>query len=128
MATWAGRLKDARNFLEVAEAVNDQEHGNQAASNAILAAIAANDAICLFLIQQQPSGTSHTEAVRLLEEACQGTRWEEEAARKVRQLADLIHQKNAAQYRGEALSPQVVARIMLQAERFIEWAAQIVQG
>jgi len=128
MATWEGRLRDAHNFFEVAEAVNDQEHGNQAASNAILAAIAANDAICLFLAQQQSSGKSHTEAGRILQEACKGTRWEPEAARKARQLVGLIHHKNAAQYRGEALSPQVVDRVMQQAARFIEWAALIVQG
>ena len=128
MATWQGRLRDAHNFFEVAEAVNDQEHGNQAASNAILATIAANDAICLFLAQQQPSGKSHTEAARILQEACKGTRWEQEAPKKARQLVGLIHYKNAAQYRGEALSQQVVDRIMQQAERFIEWAAEIVQG
>jgi len=128
MATWEGRLRDARNFFDVAEAVNDQEHGNQAASNAILATIAANDAICLFLAQQQPSGQSHTEAARILQDACKGTRWEQEAANKARHLVSVIRHKNAAQYHGEPLSQRVVDRIMQQAERFLEWAQEIVPG
>ncbi len=49
MPTWQARLRDARNFRTVASVVADPEHGNQAASNAILGAIAANDAICLHL-------------------------------------------------------------------------------
>ena len=121
-------MRDARNFLDVAETASDPQHANQAASNAILAAIAANDAICIFLGKPQPGGQSHTEAARILREACKGTRWEDEAAPKVRQLLAIISHKNAAQYTGRLLSQETADRIIQQAERFLEWAEQIVRG
>jgi hypothetical protein len=66
-------------FWEVAQTSDDSSHGNQAASNAILAAIAANDALCMHLAGLQPKGESHVEAARVLQAACRGTRWEAEA-------------------------------------------------
>ena len=62
MATWQEFLTEARRFWEVAEAAYDPDHVNQAASQAIHAVIAANDALCLFLIQDRPSGESHSQA------------------------------------------------------------------
>ena len=125
MATWEERLSDAQGFWDVAGAADDREHPNQAAANAILAAIAANDAVCLRLKGACPTGESHTEAARILRQFCQGTPWEGEAPRRARQLADVLRHKTAAQYAGRRLSTDLVRRIMHQAARFIAWAVRV---
>ncbi|MFP4250007.1 MAG: HEPN domain-containing protein [Armatimonadota bacterium] len=119
-------MRQAQRFWDVAEASNDPEHANQAASNAIHAVIAANDAVCLFLVHERPGGKSHSEAATLLRQACKGTRWEREAAAKARQYAQITQMKNAAEYEGQLLSTQDVDRIMTQARRFIDWAERVV--
>ena len=126
MANWRDRLTDAQSFWDVAEAARDSEHTNQAASNAILGAIAANDAVCLFLGQSQPSGDSHTEAAVFLREACKNTRWEEESGPKAQQLLNLVRQKSAAQYHGSVFTIDETDRVMKQAERFIRWAESVL--
>jgi hypothetical protein len=126
MATWQGFLKEARLFWDVAELANDPAHANQAVSNAILAAIAANDAVCLFFIDERPSGQSHVEAARLLRKACKGTQWEEESAQRSRQLADILQQKSASQYQGRPLSRDAAGRVMRQAHRFLQWAERVL--
>ena len=128
MATWRGRWRDAQNFWDVAETSHDPKHGNQAASNAILAIIAANDAVCLYLGQRQPGGESHTAAARVLRKACQGTRWEAEAARRSAQLLEIMRQKNAAQYLGQPLGADAVEKIMKQVDRFMKWAEKILRS
>ncbi len=125
MATWQDRLRDARGFWEVAEAFNDPDHRNQAASNAILALIAANDAVCLRLIQQRPRGESHAEATQLLQQACRDTVWEREAAAKSRQFLEVIRHKAAVQYEGRLLSSADLQKIMKQVQRFLDWAEEV---
>ena len=128
MPDWRNRLRDAWGFLDVAEAVDDESHGNQVASNAILAIIASNDAICMCLGQRKPGGASHAEASQVLQDVCRGTKWEAEASIKARQLLEVIRQKNAAQYNGVPLSPDVVARIIKQTQRFLTWAEDVIES
>jgi hypothetical protein len=126
MTTWHDRLRDARRFWEVAEAALDPEHVNQAASNAILAVIAANDAVCLHLGEGKPRGRSHTEAATMLQEVCRGTAWEGDAAKRSRQLVGILRLKTAVQYEGRLLDVADANRVMRQARRFIEWAQTIL--
>ncbi|MFO7945872.1 MAG: HEPN domain-containing protein [Armatimonadota bacterium] len=126
MADWQGFLRQARRFWEVAEAANDPEHASQAASNAIHAVIAANDAICLYLSGERPTGDSHSQAAQVLQRACRGTQWEEEAAKRARQFAQIMREKNAAEYEGRSLDQETVAMIMRRARRFINWAETIL--
>lgn len=128
MATWQERWRDAEGFWDLAMVGYDGEtvHGNPAASNAIMAVIAANDAICLYLTRKQPKGESHVEAVNSLKQACRGKAWEKQAADKSRQLLDLLHEKNAVQYLGKPLGRRRLSTIMKQAERFMDWAATIL--
>jgi HEPN domain-containing protein len=126
LSTWRDRLRDARNFWEVAEAAHDPEHTNQAAGNAVLAVVAANDAVCLFLGRRKPGGQSHTEAARVLQEVCRGTKWEQDAAQRSRQLAELLRQKNAAQYGGRPFTAEEADRVMRQSERFLDWAERLL--
>ena len=126
MADWQGHLKQARRFWEVAEAAHDPEHASQAVSNAVLAVIAANDAVCLYLLGEVPGGRSHGGAARLLQAACKGTRWEQEAATRARQFAQILREKNAAQYEGRLLAPETADRTMTQARRFLDWVDRVL--
>ena len=126
MASWQEHLKQAHRFWEVAAAAHDPEHASQAASNAILAVIAANDALCIYQVRERPGGASHGEAARHLQTACKGTRWEQEAATHARQLAQILREKNAAQYEGRVLAPETADRIMTQAKRFLDWVERVL--
>jgi HEPN domain-containing protein len=128
MADWQGRLTDAGDFLAVARMSLQADYPNQAASNAVLSAIAANDAVCLFFGRAKPSGDSHSEAVRALQEASRGRPWESEAAGRCRQFLDIVRRKNDAQYRGRRMAPEEAERVLRQAERFVEWAEGLLAG
>ncbi len=96
MARWEDFLKQARKFREVAREFDRPGYSNQAVSNAVLAVIAANDAVCLRLINERPGGENHIEAVRALARACRGTAWQEEAGQRGQQLAQVLQQKNTS--------------------------------
>lgn len=66
----AARLEHARAFLDVAELVGDQDDDlatpNVAASLAVLAGIAASDAVCCIALGQRSRGQDHRQASDLL--------------------------------------------------------------
>lgn len=126
MPRWEAFLREARKFREVAREFDRPGYTNQAVSNAVHAVIAANDAVCLRLINERPGGESHSEAARVLMRACKGTPWEAEASQRGQQLAQVLQQKNASQYHGALLSAETAERAMKQAERFIEWAEEVL--
>ena len=128
MATWQDRWRDAQGFWNLARAGYDPKsrYSNPAASNALMAVIAANDAICLRLGRQQPKGDSHAEAADFLRLACKGTAWEKDASDRSRQLLAMLRQKTAVQYLGKPLPADKVETILKQAERFIEWTDSLL--
>jgi hypothetical protein len=126
MARCEDYLSEARKFRDVSRRCDLTKYTNQAVSNMELAVIAANDAICLRLTNERPGGESHHAAVRALLRACKGTEWEQEAARSAERLAQVLQQKNAAQYSGTVLPAQVSERVIKQAERFVEWAERVL--
>jgi len=126
MAGWEDFLRQARKLREVAREFDRPGYGNQAVSNAAHAVIAANDALCLRLLNERPGGENHAEAVRVLTRACRGTTWESEVGQHGQQLAQVLQQKNASQYQGALLPDAVAERVLKQAERFIEWAEKVL--
>jgi hypothetical protein len=127
MTTWHGFQSQGRKFWQAAQAAKgDPDFTNQAASSAILAVIAYNDALCLFLGGMTNSGKSHTEAPALLRQVCRGTANEREASAQSRRLGELIRQKDDVQYHGRAYTLEQATKIMAQAERFITWAETIL--
>ena len=128
-ASWQDHLTQARQFWATAQMAMDHEYANQAASNAILAVIAANDAVCVRLGAGRPAGDQHTEAaVAGLRATCRGTAWEKDAAEQGRRLVDIVGQKNAAQYYGRDISAEQADRIMKQAERFLGWVERVLKS
>jgi hypothetical protein len=126
VATWQTRWDAAQKFWEIAQTVNDEAHSVQAAANAVLAIIAANDAICLHLNRTQPRGEQHEQAVQYLKEACAGKVWEREAREKARQLLEVLRLKNEVQYNSGRTTPDTLDGIMKRTARFIEWAEMVL--
>jgi len=126
MATWQDFIREAGRFWDVARMVDGPGYENQAVSNAILAVIAANDALCLFLHGERAQGQSHAEARAALKTACRGTELEAEAAVRAQQLSDVLQQKHAAQYYGRPIGREAAGRAMKQAERFIGWVNDVL--
>jgi hypothetical protein len=124
---WEGFVTQSRRFWEVAEAVNDPGHVNQAVSNAIHAVIAANDALCLRLMRRRPGGISHAAGARALQQACKGRPWEREAASHAHQYSQIVREKNAAEYEGQAINLESAQRIMTQSRRFLDWVEKVLQ-
>ncbi|MCE5237649.1 hypothetical protein LLH23_04065 [bacterium] len=128
MAPWQTRWDSAVKFWEVAQAAADGDHALQAAANAILAVIGANDAVCLRLKLRQPTGDDH-EAVapRFLQECCAGTAYEREAPARCRQLREVLRHKNNVSYNGRPVSQEVLKGIMRRSESFLGWAASVLR-
>lgn len=127
MATWQTRWHSAVKFWEIAQVAAGGDHALQAAANAILAVIGANDAVCLRLKSRQPAGEQHEAvAVRFLQECCAGTSYERDAPERCRQLWDIPQYKNSVSYNGRPLSQDVLKGIMRKSESFLGWAALVV--
>jgi hypothetical protein len=88
------RAAHARAYLEVAKLIRgdadkpeDINFNHVAAANAVLAAIAASDALCCRLLGERSRGQDHRDAVALLEQIRFGTGTDEMQARRARNLA-----------------------------------------
>jgi hypothetical protein len=89
------RLREARDFLEVAEIADSP---NVAVSNAVLAGIAACDAACCSALGIVSRGQDHRQATTVLADVQPGGR---EAATNLRRLLNL---KEASQYGAKPIS------------------------
>jgi hypothetical protein len=88
------RAAHARAYLEVAKLIRsdadkpeDLNFNHVAAGNAVLAAVAASDAICCRLLGQRARGRDHRDAVALLEQVRLGSGTDEAQALRARDLA-----------------------------------------
>ena len=88
------RAAHARAYLEVAKLVRgdadkpeDLNFNHVAAGNAVLAAIAASDALCCRLLGERSRGQDHRDAVALLEQVRFGAGTDEAQAQRARDLA-----------------------------------------
>lgn len=115
------RLEQAKAFAELAELdpfASDGPTRSAAVSNAVLAGIAAADAICCRRLGRHAAGNDHQQALDLLDQAGELGM----SARK--QLATLLSAKNKAQY--EQVDPTVTEakRVMRAMHRILELASQ----
>lgn len=117
----ASRLQQARGFLDAAE-LYEGEEPNVAASNAVLAAIAASDAICCAVLGYRASGDAHEEAAAHLRTVVPHG---EEAATALRRALAI---KNKAQYGFTTISGADRDTAMRQARKLIEFAEDAVSG
>jgi len=111
-----GRLKDAQAYLELAElgaASTSPAERRVSGSNAILAGIAAADAICGLSLGERSSGDDHIQAAALLERAVRPR------TKTVTNFRRLVTDKTPIQY---GVQPVSVA----DAAALLKWAKEIV--
>ena len=109
------RLKEAHVYLSAAE-LHDSggaAENKVAGSVAILAGIAAADAICGLVLGLRSSGDDHAQAIRLLKQATHPS------TKAANSLARLLTQKTPVQYGADAISAN-------DALNLIKWARDIV--
>ncbi|PZF83611.1 hypothetical protein [Jiangella anatolica] len=119
------RLVHARAFLEVADLVGEQDDElatpNVAASLAVLAGIAASDAVCCAALGRRSRGQDHRQAADLLGQVA-GIG--EAMARDLRRLLSV---KDDAHYGVLTVSHQRVTAALRQARHLVEAAEELLE-
>ena len=113
------RLADARKFLELADTVADPDQPTSlgvSAANAVLAGIAAADAMCCAALGERSRSEDHRDATRLLALVTPGG---DEAANA---LGRLLAVKNDAEYGLTNVSRAARERALRQARKLVEFA------
>lgn len=116
----ATRLKQAELYLDVATLVLDVEEGTAmtvAAGNAVLAAIAASDAICCSAAGSRYRGPDHTRAANHLETVTGDTKL-------AGLLRDVVNDKDAAHYGLENIRIAAAKSCVRKAGQLVEAARQ----
>lgn len=115
------RARHARGFLSAAELVGEfsEDVGDDAVSNvvaslAVLAGIAAGDAICGVILRRRSSSSDHSDAVHLLSTA--GTN----GAGYSRDLRRLVASKSAVQYSPRIVTAKTSRELTMYARRLVE--------
>ena len=111
------RSEAARKFLEVAHMVEDDTSDpalpRVTSALAVLAGIAASDAICGHVLKEQPQRQDHQEAVRVLA----GVRGAGELATSLRRL---LADKTTSQYGTTYMTAQKASAMVRYAEKLVE--------
>lgn len=112
-----GRLRSAEAYLEVADLVLDEqsraEFRGVAAGLAVLAGIAASDAICACRLGQIPRGDDHRAASALLEQSTP------DGAKLATTFLRLIDIKDEAHYGAMVVAPR-------KARDSVRWSKQLI--
>jgi hypothetical protein len=110
------RAAMARKYLEVAHLVMSEEPADRqaAAGVAVLAAIAAADAVCGAVLGEAPQGQAHDEAVRVLANIRPG------GAELAKRLARVLSDKSNSQYGTSYLSASVVVGLLKNADGLVD--------
>lgn len=111
----------ARGFLQIADlAIEDGSDALRAVavSNAVLAGIAASDAICGHLLGEHAQGDDHVAAVAVLKQALGVS-----GAELARDLQRLLAAKTPTQYGTQRISPTEAAQHLERARRLVDAAA-----
>lgn len=119
------RLRTARAYIEAAELVIDEptrtEFANVAAALAVLAGIAASDAICCVRLGKRHRGEDHRRARALLADAVP------DGGKLAGTLIRLLDVKDAAHYGPKLVQRRTATQSVRWAARLIERAAEEVE-
>ncbi len=111
-------LSKAREFLDGARRLLENEDWNSSAVLSIHAVISACDAICVRFMALRHSGADHMQAVELLN-SLPLERAEIES--KLKQARRVISLKNAAEYEDRLIRQNEAQEMLRDAERLAEW-------
>lgn len=111
------RLKKARDYLELAEVALAADKFDPAASDAVLAGIAASDAVCCARLRKRSSGDDHEAAARLLETV---------DPRAATNLTRLLGVKYKAQYDYRPVTRMEAEQAFRRARRLLDTAERVL--
>lgn len=117
------RARVARTYLDMAvlaAAGPGDEVRNVAAGNAVLAGIAASDALCCIRLGKRPRGQSHRDAVDMLQAISPGGR------RYAADLATLLGAKEASHYGETFITVEKLGATMRAAQRLVDAAEELI--
>jgi len=112
------RIRDAEEFLESAVENLRQERFKASLDNAVNAAIAANDAFTIWLVQQVGS-TDHREALRV--HVLAGKKISENKSSILKRLLDLRHNMT---YRAVRVPKGLAEETLRDASYFVNWVKE----
>lgn len=118
------RLADARKYLEISELAageTDDEAGNVAAGNAVLAGVAAADAACCQNLGESSRGQDHRDAGDFLR------RVEPGGAQAAKDFERLIGVKDKAHYGFVHVSSPEIKAAIRQARKLVAFAERILE-
>lgn len=119
------RSRQARAFLDTGELVvgvdDELATPNVAAALAVLAGIAASDAICCGVLRERPRGQDHRQAVDLLSDV------KPHGRELGRHLARLLDIKDGAQYGLTFVTPQKASAALRQAKHLVDASETILR-
>jgi hypothetical protein len=132
------RHRQANAYLETAHLVTsegtlpqDYDYNHVAAGVAILAAVAASDALCCALLGERSRGSDHREAVALLATIRYGSGTPEGQAKVARglsaALASALDLKDQAHYGTALLGRSEVKRIIKAAEKLVAASSTVLR-
>jgi len=125
MSTWQGYRDQSHKFLEVARIPDPGDYPSQVVSSAVLAAVAANDALGVLRTGQAAGDHTHADIVSLLSRACSGTPLEPAVPQRTEQLRRLLaHEQSALSC--ELLCEGVAREVMADAADFIGWVEGVM--
>lgn len=133
------RLRHAEAFLSTAQLVaseegkpGDYDYNHVAAGVAVLAAIAASDAMCCKLLGERARGQNHREAIDLLEQVRYGggtPATQERRSRELGQaLAMALDVKDESHYGTRMLTSPQVRKVMRAAEKLVTASRLVIRG
>lgn len=117
------RTHVAREYYLLADLVAAEDRPfahNAAAGNAVLAAIAASDAICCLKLRRYHAGEDHRAAVSLLGEV------RPEGRELAKQLAKVLAVKDQVHYSGDPLAESTLRTVLRGTARLVEKAEQLL--
>jgi hypothetical protein len=121
----AARLRQAKKHLEVAELVageaSSSGSANAATSSAVLAGIAASDAVCCHALGKRSRSEDHRDAVELLNQVTSG------GPQAANDLSLLLGLKDESQYGFGDIAATKLRRALRRASSLVDFAAEILQ-
>lgn len=117
------RAAVAREYYQLAELVADEDRQfahNAAAGNAVLAAVAASDAICCLRLGRYHTGEDHRSAAKLLE------RVRPDGNELARDLSKVLGIKDQVHYSGDPLPESRMRSVLRSSARLVETAERLV--
>lgn len=119
----AARASVAREYYMLSELVATEDRQfahNAAAGNAVLAAIAASDAICCLRLGRYHAGEDHRSAARLLE------RVQPDGQDMAKDLAKILAIKEQVHYSGDPIPDSRLRSVLRSAARLVETAERML--